>query len=202
MVQLELQTLSQKLLHLKQQAEHRDLQGERSAYAKTAVLDERFSCRSDLFSDYVTELEQDLNRIHLLSEKTQDLELLQLYCDRFVGKFAMLQSKISKANRHAKQQAIPQQKRIQNWQKRLDKVMSSGNRSELHEKLSQQKQFEQQLEQKIAEKNQVLNRSNLKTDTARLSAEILSLKSRLGECQKTTWKLEQKINQIESRFKE
>lgn len=71
MVELELETLAQKLRQLKEQAEHRDLEGERSAYAKTAVLDERFSCRSDLFSDYVSELEQDLLQISRLGEKTK-----------------------------------------------------------------------------------------------------------------------------------
>lgn len=202
MVQLELANLSAKLQQLKLQAEHRDLQGERSAYAKTAVLDERFSCRSDLFVDYVNELEQDLKRIDLLSHKTKDMDLLKLYCDRFVGKFAMLQAKISQLSRQQQQQAQPQQQRIQNWQRRLDQVMKAGDRSELQQKLAQQKHFEQQLEQKLTEKNQLLNRSNNKTDTARLSAEILSLKKRLGECQKTTWKLEQKLRQIESRFKE
>lgn len=202
MVQLELAKLSAKLQQLKVQAEHRDLQGERSAYAKTAVLDERFSCRSDLFVDYVNELEQDLQRINRLSGKTQDMDLLKLYCDRFVGKFAMLQGKISQLSRKQQSQSLPQQQRIQNWQRRLDKVMKTGDRAELQQKLAQQNYFEQQLEQKLAEKNQVLNRSNSKTDTARLSAEILSLKKRLGECQKTTWKLEQKLRQIESRFKE
>ncbi len=195
MVQLE--QLNNKLQQLKLQAEHRDLQGERSAYAKTAILDERFSCRSDLFVDYVNELERDLQRIDQLSHKTQDMDLLKLYCDRFVGKFAMLKAKISPINRQPQQQ-----QRIQNWQRRLDQVMKAGNRSELQQKLAQQKDFEQQLELKLAEKNQVLKRSNNKTDTARLGAEILSLKKRLGECQKTTWKLEQKIRQIESRFKE
>ncbi|GGA94364.1 primosomal replication protein PriC [Agarivorans gilvus] len=202
MVQLELANLSAKLQQLKLQAEHRDLQGERSAYAKTAVLDERFSCRSDLFVDYVNELEQDLKHIDLLSHKTKDMDLLKLYCDRFVGKFAMLQAKISQLSRQQQQQNQPQQQRIQNWQRRLDQVMKAGDRSELQQKLAQQKHFEQQLELKLVEKNQVLNRSNNKTDTARLSAEILSLKKRLGECQKTTWKLEQKLRQIESRFKE
>ena len=202
MVELELEKLAEKLRQLKEQAEHRDLQGERSAYAKTAVLDERFSCRSDLFSDYVSELEQDLLQISRLGEKTKDIDLLKLYCDRFVGKFAMLQGKINQISRKQKQRSIPQQQRIQSWQNRLNKVINSGDQNQLREKLNQQKQFEAQLEQKIAEKNQVLNRSNIKTDTARLSAEILSLKSRLGECQKTTWKLEQKINQLESRFKE
>lgn len=200
MVQLELANLTAKLQQLKQQAEHRDLQGERSAYAKTAVLDERFSCRSDLFVDYVSELEQDLQRINRLSQKTKDMDLLKLYCDRFVGKFAMLQAKISQLSRQQQQQNKPQQQRIQNWQRRLDQVMKAGDRSELQQKLAQQQHFEQQLQQKIAEKNQLLNRSNNKTDTARLSAEILSLKKRLGECQKTTWKLEQKLRQIESRF--
>ncbi|MGY5453161.1 primosomal replication protein PriC [Agarivorans sp. MS3-6] len=199
MVQLELKKLSIKLEQLRLQADQRDLQGERSAYAKMAVLDERFSCRSDLFSDYVRELERDLLHIYHLSQLSKDIELLQIYCDRFVGKFAMLQTQIDKVKRYQKRQFIPQQQRVASWQKKLEKIINSGDRPQLQDKLLQQKQFEQQLQQKIAEKNQVLIRSNPKTDTARLSAEILSLKSRLGECQKTTWKLEQKINQLESR---
>ncbi|WP_432452770.1 primosomal replication protein PriC [Agarivorans sp. QJM3NY_29] len=196
MVQLGLQRLADKLRQLKQQAEHRDLQGDRSAYAKMAVLDERFSCRSDLFFDYVLELENDLSRIARLSDISQDVELIKLYCDRFIGKFAMLQSQMNKALALQQRQRAPQQQKVISWQNKLDKIIRSGDRSQLQEKLLQQKQFEQQLEYKIAEKSQRLNRSNPQTDTARLSAEILNLKSRLGECQKTTWKLEQKINQI------
>lgn len=202
MVQLD--RLNRQLYELRLLAEQIDQKGERHAYARLSVLDERFSCRSDNYLDYVEELTQDLQRLVKLSELSQDIDLLALYRDRFVGKFAMLRKQLNSANyrSHQQQSNQQQQQRVKQWKRQLNQTLQNDDLSALQRRLEQQRHFETQLNQQIAAKNQQRSNSVNPKETARLGAELLALQARLGECQKATWKIEHKMELIRNRFKE
>jgi primosomal protein N'' len=198
MVLTDIQRLREKLIHLNHQAEHWDHHRTREAYHLLGFVDERFNCRSDSFLDYAHELEEDLKRIERLATKTSDIELLTLYCERFSGKFAMLQRKFEAMAKPKPAIAT----KVVNWQKQLKKAMDSSELPELHEKLAQQRHFETQLKNQIELKLHQHRHSNKRTEIDKLERDILALKHRLGSCERATWQVEQRITQLESRFKE
>ncbi|CAG9296642.1 primosomal replication protein PriC [Celerinatantimonas diazotrophica] len=186
--------LERQLTILREQAKLADQQGRR-AYQVLARKDERFHCLSDLFCDYADELFDDLSRLQRLSQKTADTDLLQLYCDRLCGKFIMLQGVI---NRLSHQQTRTKAK-VDVWRSKVKKVVDSGNLTQLYAKLEQQHIFEHRLKEEIDVKILQLNRSTSIEQSAVLQTSILDLKTRYGRCQRTTWQLEQLINQKQSR---
>ncbi|MFM2476778.1 primosomal replication protein PriC [Celerinatantimonas sp. MCCC 1A17872] len=186
--------LEKQLNILREQARLADQQGRR-AYKVLARKDERFHCLSDLFCDYADELFDDLARLQRLSQKTADLDLLQLYCDRLCGKFIMLQEVL---NRRPNQQTKDKAK-VDAWRSKVKKVVDSGNLTQLYAKLEQQHIFEHRLKEEIDKKILQLNRSGSIEQSAVLQKSILDLKTRYGRCQRTTWQLEQLIKQKQSR---
>lgn len=196
MVTNQVARLESKLNALREQAICKDQQEDSHAYQLLGRRDERFNCLSDLFVDYANELLSDLQRIKQLEEKTQDIDLLQLFYDRLCGKFMMLQEVIH-YNPPTKRSSAA---KVQAWQSQLKKAAKSGNVDQLYAKLTQQKEFEQRLVEQIEQQVEHLQRVNDVKQSAQLQQQILDLKQRYGRCQRTTWQLEQLIQQKQSRY--
>lgn len=187
--QKELAQLEVQLSRLRQQACDWDHQGNFHAYQILGKDDERFTSLSDQFIDYANELITEFSQLKKLINKTNDQELIQLFCNRLCGKYLMLQRCLTRLKKPHKVKT-----NIEHWQKQLKKISNSGNINELYAKLAQQREFEQRLTKRIAQQVDALERSNDTEQSARLQQQILELKQRYGRCQKATWQIEQQLS--------
>ena len=153
------------------------------------LQDPQFSSASCQLTDYTNELNSDLNRLQEQINKGGNLIAIEYLCEQLSFKFKQLHYALKRVSKLRKPTTV---KRFiaQNTQ-------FKSRTTSLYQKLTQQQDYERQLEDKIRERE--LRLKNQPSSTAQLQNEILTLKQRLGRCKQATYQIETAILQYEKR---
>jgi len=187
LMQQKLHQLFQQLLHLASTCERLPIEQKQRIFP---LQEPQYSTSSYELSDYTKELSNDLDRLEHHINQGGSLESTEYLCEQLAIKFKQLHFAL---NRLQKLRYHPS--KLKQFVARQSEFKSKT--TSLYQKLTQQQDYERQLEYKIRERELQLKQDN--NNNLQLQNEILALKQRLGRCNQATYQIETAILQFEKR---
>lgn len=154
-----------------------------------------FNARSDELSDYVKELENNVNMV----ERIKDPDQMAYVLDRIADQFACFKGLINSVELNKKNKTYNKtHARRLNKVKQFAKTAAKSSRA-LYQELSELQEFERRLLEMVEEKQQTLSRYAGQSQRQSLQEQVLVTQQRLGRCRKAISKVEEQIQQLDDK---
>lgn len=154
-----------------------------------------FHTKSDEVADYLVELEGNINKILNIKEPVLVQHLSELVPQQFAALNRLIAAQeVNQHNKNYQRQFKQHLKVVKQLNQR-----ASQNSQSLYQELSKLKEYERRLFEMVEEKQQALNKYSGQKLRAELQQQVLQTQQRLGRCRQAVSKVEEKIQQLDSR---
>jgi len=156
---------------------------------------ECFVTHSEDLNDYLAELKMNIVRLQTVDSVKYAEHLTAIITDQF-SCFRSLLNSLSVNEKH-KHYKVSMQSRIQKMKKLTTHVTQSSR--ELYQELSKLQEYERRLLEMVREKQQTLNQYSGQKNRVEYQQQVLVTQQRLGRCRQAISKIEEQIQQLDSR---
>ena len=154
-----------------------------------------FACHSEELKDYLSELEQQINKLKAVSS-IQYAEHLTITITEQFSCFRSLLNSFSVNEKHKSYKA-KNRTRLQKVKSLTRQVTQSSQ--ELYQELSQLQDYERRLLEMVNNKQQTLNQYSGQKHKNEYQQQVLLTQQRLGRCRQAISKVEEQIQRLDNR---